>query len=219
LAAERVEGSGRVVDDARDLPPFRRLVVDGPIDVTLVRGAAERATVHADDNLLPLVQTRVAGGTLSIGARPKVSFRTRNRLRVTLQFRELEALRVLGSGRLHADFMLAPITEIVIRGSGDVAIDDLQSDVLAVSITGSGDLTVAGHADKLGAVLTGSGDLRADKLQSREAALRLRGSGDARVHATGSLQVDIAGAGDVRYRGEPKISKQIKGGGDVAPLH
>jgi hypothetical protein len=45
-----------------------------------------------------------------------------------------------------------------------------------------------------------------------------RGSGDVRVHATESLQVDIAGSGDVRYRGEPKVSKKVAGSGDVAPL-
>jgi len=38
------------------------------------------------------------------------------------------------------------------------------------------------------------------------------------VHATESLQVDIAGSGDVRYRGEPKVSKKVAGSGDVAPL-
>ncbi len=220
-AADRatpVEGSGNRIDQPRELPPFRRLTVDGPIDVTLTAAAAERAVVQVDDNLAPLVETRVSGDTLAIGARAGSVFRTRGRLKVTVEFRQLESLRVLGSGNVRADRLLGPIMEVTIRGSGDVAIGDLQAEVLAASISGNGDLTVAGRADKLGVVLTGAGDLRAEKLEAREAAVRIRGSGDARVHATATLAVDISGSGDVRYRGEPAITRSIRGSGQVAPL-
>jgi hypothetical protein len=221
VAADRatpVDGSGTRIDQSRELPPFRRLTVDGPIDLTLKAAATERAVVHADDNLAPLVETRVSGDTLAIGARAGSVFRTRSRLKVTVEFRQLESLRVLGSGNVHADHLLGPIMEVTIRGSGDVSIDDLQAEALAASISGSGDFTAAGRADKLGVVLTGAGDLRAEKLEAREAAIRIRGSGDARVHATATLAVDISGSGDVRYRGEPAISRRIKGSGTVAPL-
>jgi len=216
--ASRIEGSGRVIEDLRPLAPFSALVVTGPIDVRLKRAASEHALVRADDNIAPLVETRVAGGRLTIGLRAGASFRTRSRLAIEIGFRELASVRASGSGDVRVDRIEAPIVDVTIRGSGDVAIDLLEAEALAVAIAGSGDFSAAGRATRLGAVIAGSGDLRADRLEARQVAVRIRGSGDARVHATESLQADLAGSGDLRYRGAPALSKKVAGSGEVAPL-
>jgi hypothetical protein len=193
-------------------------VVSGPVDVRLTAGSVERAVVHADDNIAPLIETRVEDGKLIVDVKPGTSFRTRTSLFAEVTFRELSSVLIKGSGDVRADRIKAPIFETTIRGSGDVVIETLESDAVALSIAGSGDFRAAGRAPKLGVVIVGSGDVRAEKLEAREVAVRIRGSGDVRVHATESLQVDIAGSGDVRYRGEPKVSKKVAGSGDVAPL-
>lgn len=214
----RVEGSGNVIEDVRSVPPFSGLVVAGPVDVRLRAGSAERVVVHADDNIAPLITTTVEDGKLVVGLKPGASFRTRSRMYAEVGFREIASVLVRGSGDVRADRISAPIFEATIRGSGDVSIDALDSDAVALSIAGSGDFTAAGRAAKLGVVIVGSGDVRADKLQAREVAVRIRGSGDARVHASESLQADIAGSGDVLYRGEPAVTKKVAGSGEVRPL-
>jgi hypothetical protein len=214
----RVEGSGRVVEDARSVAAFSGLVVDGPIDVRLRAAAADRVIVHADDNIAPLIETRVTDGKLVVGLAPKASYRTRSATYVVVEFRELSSLQLRGSGDVRADRIRAPIFEATLRGSGDVQIDTLETEALALSISGSGDFSARGHAAKVGVVVVGSGDVSVDKLESREVAVRIRGSGDVRVHATDTLQVDIAGSGDVRYRGEPRLSKKIAGTGELLPL-
>lgn len=214
----RIEGSGRAIDEVRTVGAFGGLVIDGPIDARLKAAAADRVTVHADDNIAPLIETRVVDGKLVIGLAPQTAYRTRTRTHVLVEFRELSSLQVRGSGDVRADRIKASIFETTIRGSGDVRIDALDSEALALSISGSGDFMVAGRAAKLGVVVVGSGDVRADKLEAREVAVRIRGSGDVYVHAIDSLQVDIAGSGDVRYRGDPKLSKKIAGSGELLPL-
>jgi hypothetical protein len=217
-AGPTVDGSGNVIDQPRAVGPFRGLVVSGPIDVRLKAGDAERVVVHADDNIVPLIETQVVDGRLEVGVRSGTSFRTRSRMYADVTFRELSSVLIKGSGDVRADRIAAPIFETTIRGSGDVVIDALESEAVAVSISGSGDFTASGRAPKVGIVIVGSGDVRADKLEAREVAVRIRGSGDVRVHAASSLQVDIAGSGDVRYRGEPVLTKKVAGSGDVLPL-
>ena len=214
----RVEGSGNVVQESRALPAFTGIVLSGPVDVRLKAGTADRVVVHADDNIAPLIETRVEDGKLVVGVKAGTSFRTRTRLYAEVTFRELSSLLIRGSGDVRADRVSSPIFETTIRGSGDVVIDALESDAVALSISGSGDFTVGGRAARLGVVIVGSGDVRADRLEAREVAVRIRGSGDARVHAIESLQVDIAGSGDVRYRGDPVVTKKVAGSGDVSPL-
>jgi hypothetical protein len=213
-----IDGSGNQVDEARSVAAFRGLVVNGPVDVRLKAGTAERVVVHADDNIAPLIETTVEDGKLVVAVKPGTSFRTRGRLYADVTFRELSSLLIKGSGDVRADRIATPIFETTIRGSGDVVIDVLESEAVALSISGSGDFSAAGRAPKIGVVIVGSGDVRAERLEAREVAVRIRGSGDVRVHATESLQVDIAGSGDVRYRGEPTVTKKVAGSGDVAPL-
>lgn len=218
-SGSKVEGSGTMVDEVRTVGGFNGVVVTGAIDVILKAGPVERVTVHADDNIAPLIETRVVDGKLQVGTVSGASFRTRNRLYATVEYRELASVNVRGSGDVRADRVKSSIFEATIRGSGDVVIEALESEAVAISISGSGDIvTAGGRADKLGVVVVGSGDVRFDKLASREAAVRIRGSGDVRVHASESLQVDIAGSGDVLYRGEPRISKKVAGSGEVRPL-
>lgn len=214
----RVEGSGNVIEETRSVGPFSGLIVTGPVDVRLKAAAADRVVLHGDDNILPLIETRIEDGKLVVGTAPNTSFRTRNSLYATVEFRELSSVLIRGSGDVRADRIKSPIFDTTIRGSGDVVIDSLESDAVALSISGSGDFTASGRTDKLGVVIIGSGDVRVDKLESTEAAVRIRGSGDVRLHAVTSLQVDIAGSGDVRYRGDPRITKKVAGSGEVMRL-
>jgi hypothetical protein len=215
----RIEGSGRVVEQARPLPAFRTLVVDGPVDVVLRAGAQERAVVRADDNIVPLILTAVSGGRLTVGLRPQAQLRTRTRMVVTVDFTRLDAVTILGSGDVQADAVRTDVLELVLRGSGDAAVDRVEAGAVAISISGSGDVTLrAGRADTVGVVIEGSGDARLAGVQARAGAVRIRGSGDVTIHAAEALEVDITGSGDVRYRGEPALTKRVAGSGSVRPL-
>ena len=213
-----VAGSGAMVEDVRAVSGYTRVFVSAPVEVQLKRTGTEQAVVHADDNIAALIETRVEGGRLYIEAAKDVSFRTRNKVFVVVDFKQLDALQVDGSGDVVADDIKAGIFEGVIHGSGNVKITRLEADTVAVSVAGSGDFNVRGRAGKVGFVIEGSGDVLAEDLQAKSVAVRIAGSGDARVNAIESLQARIAGSGDVLYRGSPQVEKKIAGSGEVRPL-
>jgi hypothetical protein len=215
---KKIEGSGAVVDEARQVEGFKALTIAGPVDVHLKAGAAERVIVRADDNIVPLVTTEVEGGRLVVGLQPNTSLRTRNKPQVTVEFKQMNGVLIRGSGDVRADQIKAPIFETVVRGSGNVVIDHIEADAVALSISGSGDFTAGGRASSVGINVNGSGDVRTENLEARQVAVRIRGSGDVRVHALDALQVDIAGSGDVRYRGTPQLTTKKAGSGDVRPM-
>lgn len=216
--AGRIEGSGTVSDDARSPGAFTRLVVNGPMDVRVRAADVDSVTVHADDNIAPMIETVVQAGTLTVGLRPGASFRTRTKPQVRVQARRLEAVVLRGSGDIRVDRVEADVFEATLQGSGDIVVERLQSRTLAISLAGNGDLRATGTAGSVGAVIDGSGDLHLADLVAKQVAVRIRGSGDARVHATDELKVDIEGSGDVLYRGAPAIGKTIRGSGSVEPL-
>jgi hypothetical protein len=213
-----VEGSGNVIEEERSVGAFTRVVLAGPVDVRLKRADAERAIVRADDNIVPLIETRVEGGQLFVEMRKDASFRTRNKLSVVVEFRQLDGVQVRGSGDLLADDVKAAIFESTINGSGNVRINRLEADTVAVSVSGSGNFNARGRAARLGVLIEGSGDVHAENLEAKTAAVSVRGSGDARVYATETLQARISGSGDIRYRGAPHVEKKVGGSGEVRPL-
>lgn len=216
--AGRIEGSGKQADEVRALAGFHALRLSGPIDVRLKSAERERVSVRTDDNLLPLIETRVRDGTLEIGLQRDAAFHTRNGIVVTVEFQVLDAIAASGSGDVHADRIRTREFNTAIAGSNDIAIDALEAEILAVSISGSGDFRAGGHATTQGFSIAGSGDVNAAELEGARVAVKIAGSGDAKVYATESLAVSIAGSGDVRYRGTPQLAKSIAGSGVVEPL-
>lgn len=217
FTGERVTGSGRIVEESRAHAGFSALKLAGSIDVELRAGERESVTVRADDNVVPLIETRLEGAALVIDVARGASFRTHRKPRVLVEFVRLGELSVAGSGNVRADRVRGNTFAVSVAGSGDVKIDALDVNSLGVMLAGSGDFTAGGRADEQGFRIRGSGYVRARDLVGRSVKVSIAGSGDALVHATEQLEVAIAGSGDVVYRGAPKVTKSVAGSGSVRP--
>ncbi|MGZ9030961.1 MAG: head GIN domain-containing protein [Burkholderiaceae bacterium] len=218
---DRVKGSGRIVEDRRPLSGFVAVHLTGPIDVELKASDRDSVTVRVDDNVAPLIETRVSGGdrpALEIGVAPGASFRTSRSPVVVVEFRALSELVLRGSGHVRADRITAEDFTLSMTGSGDARIDTLQATRFAAVLSGSGDLLVSGRADEQAYRLSGSGDLAAGRLEGRSLQVSIAGSGDAIVNASETLEATIAGSGDVAYRGSPRVTQRIGGSGSVHKL-
>lgn len=220
---DRAEGSGRIVDDARPLAGFTAVHVTGPVNVELKAADSESVVVRIDDNLAPLIETRVTDGerrVLEIGVRPGAAFRTARAPVVVVRLRTLSELVMRGSGDARAERIESDDFALSMSGSGDTRIDTLQARRFAAVLSGSGDLIVrGGRADEQAYRLAGSGDLGAGRLAGRRVQVSIAGSGDASVNAAEALDVTISGSGDVTYRGSPRITQRIRGSGSVRRAH
>jgi hypothetical protein len=211
-----IAGSGKAVAVARQLGAFSVLRVDGPVDVEAHPGAHPGATIHADDNIEPLVETVLDGDTLVVRVRKGASFHTRGRLFVEVEFATLVASQQRGSGGLHINGMTAPKFDASISGSGDLGIANGQLGSFSVDVSGSGDVVLAGRADSARLRLAGSGDINATDLVARRVDVSIRGSGDAHVTATDAIDASIAGSGDIVYAGHPHdVSRRVTGTGSI----
>ena len=213
-----VEGSGKLVDVHRTLGAFSELRIDGPVDVDAHPGASPGATVHADDNIEPLVETVVEGDTLIVRLRRGARVNTKSKLRVEVQFTRLDATKQMGAGDLAIHDLRATNFRSTIAGAGNLALHHAQMRQLEVSVAGSGDVVADGQADEARFSVAGSGDIAADGLAARKVEVRISGSGAARVQATESLDARISGSGDIAYRGHPHdVTRKVSGSGSIHP--
>lgn len=85
-------GSGKMVDVQRSVAEFDRVVATDGFRIMLRRGAEQKLTIKADDNIEPLVESIVESGTLTLRIRPNISIRTGSTITVNVDYKTLGSL-------------------------------------------------------------------------------------------------------------------------------
>ena len=212
-----VKGSGIATTQRREIGVFLGIGVGGPFAVVLRAGSREAIAIVADDNVLPLIETRVRSSgsdrTLEIDLRRDTRVEPRTPIVVTVDYVRLDELAVGGSGSISARSMKAAKLEAAVGGSGSIGLDDLDAGNLIVAIGGSGTFRADGRAARMSVSVAGSGRCDAQRLVVGDVTASVAGSGDARVRAETSLRVSIAGSGDVYHSGAAAPQVSIVGSG------
>jgi hypothetical protein len=219
MGGEKVQGSGVIKKQARNLPAFSGVTMNVPGNMEVRLGTTDSITIESDDNVLGLIETVVEDGTLKVQpTRRNLQLRTRH-LRIVLTARSIDHISVGGSGSVEAPALKANKLKFNIGGSGSINIQGVEADELAVSVGGSGDFKSNGGKTRTLAVsIGGSGDVDVGRVQASDAAVSVAGSGEAVVWAINHLSTTIAGSGDVNYYGDPKVSRSVVGSGSTERL-
>jgi hypothetical protein len=191
-------GSGVLAEETRSLPAFERLGISAPARVTVTTGPSHQVRLAYDDNLLPHVETVVAGGELEIRLADGASYRS--------------------SKTLVVEVVTPVLSGLSIAGSAVVEAEELAGAHFDLSVAGSGKVRAGGAVDELEVSIAGSGELNLGELVAQRANVDIAGSGDVVVHALEALNVSVAGSGKVRYRGQPAVTSSMAGSGSVTAL-
>ena len=210
----------------------------GSGDAKIVHGNKNEVSIHAPAEFLPYLITEVDGGTLEIGKRKKgfnKKFRITEPIKYRIIVKDIDHLKIAGSGNINADKLYGDKCYVKVSGSGNISLDDIDgdkttisvsgsgdievnkvySDELSVTISGSGDIEVGGEVDELDLTISGSGDFDAANLNTDKATVNVYGSGDATFRCRDDLQALITGSGDVTCYGNPSVRSRTTGSGDV----
>jgi hypothetical protein len=213
-ATSTVKGSGTRRTETRTASGFTGVAFALPGQLEVRLGNAESVVIETDDNLLPLIETKVVRGTLELRPQRDISLDPQS-LKVVVTARSIDMLALAGSGSLSADGLKGQQLKVDVGGSGSIDLSRTEVEALAVSMGGSGAIKLGGTARELKLSLAGSGNVSAAALQADEARVSIAGSGVATVTAKSRLKVSIAGSGNVRYQGDPKVEQSIAGSGTV----
>ncbi len=215
FGGERIKGNGNIKSENRQIGNVSRINLSGDMDVFVTQGPAS-VRVEADENILPLIETREDDGWLHIGTRENTNIHTNNPIKVYVTSPRIAALDVDGSGNITGNSKLISSDEMSldISGSGNINVE-VNAPKVEAAISGSGNLNVAGETREVELHIAGSGNYRGADLKAENARVDIAGSGDASLFADVSLKASIAGSGDVKYRGNATVEKNIAGSGTV----
>jgi hypothetical protein len=207
------QGDGQKVTQSRSVGAFDAVRLEGSIDASVKVGLSATVAVTIDQNLQPLVETRLDGTTLVVKVKD-ASWTGEGKVAITMP--ALRAFAIEGSGNATIEGGNGDL-KLSIAGSGDLNWTG-QAAELDARIAGSGDMKLTGVAESARLAIAGSGNISASALKARNADVSVSGSGDVDVTLSGGrLSVDVAGSGDVIWRGEARLERlSVAGSGSVS---
>ncbi|MGH7588778.1 MAG: head GIN domain-containing protein [Gemmatimonadota bacterium] len=207
-----VRGSGARISETRAVESFDRVDVSGDFEVRITGGTATGLRLEGDDNLLPLLETRVVGSTLQV--RSERRLRPKRRILIEIGAPSLAGVESSGSSDVRVTGVRSPVFDADVSGSGSLHTEG-SFGRLSTTVSGSGSVTGEGTAETIDVDVSGSGDVNLLAVRARAAEVDGSGSGDVAVHVTERLVVSMSGSGDVRYAGNPTVDASTSGSASV----
>lgn len=182
-----VRGSGVGSKVVRSMPPFSKLRVGGSVRAEVTVGKPASLELLGDDNLLPLVPSRVDAGMLVI--QPTGVLKPTQPLVARITTPSLDAV------------------EIIVAAKGIVT--GVSAQHFVVRVAGGGSVDVDGSSHTLEVVAKGAA--RADLRDFTAASAHVSSSDATRVEVgrVDTLEVDQRGPSVVTYPGTPEIKRAI----------
>lgn len=213
---KKVKGSGNVTTKTVSTSDYAKVSAVGSMDVYLVSGTEGNITVEADDNFHEYIIVETDGDKLILKIKNKVNLKSKNPIKITVPFRDLDGVKLTGSGDVVTrDAISADNFEAAVTGSGDVNLE-VNAKQVSFKVTGSGDMVLTGGADMAEIRISGSGDFDGRQFRAKTAEVSVAGSGDADVYAEDRLTARVSGSGDITYGGSPSVDKKVSGSGSIS---
>jgi len=191
LDGNGVRGSGIVRTESRSVSGFSLIAFKSEGKVTVQQTGKESLTISAEDNLLPLLESSVTNGILSIGTVNNVNINPTKSIEFVIEVKSLESFNMAGAGRIEAR--------------------DIQGKHLNIELTGAGNMSIEGSADSLDLNLKGVGSYDGKSFRTKQAKVHSEGVGSAVLNVSDRLDISVSGIGAIEYIGSPKVRKSGEG--------
>ncbi|WP_296943644.1 head GIN domain-containing protein [uncultured Massilia sp.] len=178
-------GAAHAAEQARTVPPFTAISVQGPFNVIVEAGKAQSLSVRGSDKFVGGVASDVVDGELVVRMRDRNYGTLRGDQHVVVTVPQLRAFKAEGAGEIRLNHIRGERFEVGYRGAGELRIT---GEVKAFRI----------RAEGVGVVDTK--DLIADDVD-----IRFQGVGEARVYARNRLDAQVEGMGSLTYFGRPRV--------------
>jgi hypothetical protein len=190
-----LRGSGRAKTESREVNGFSSISSKSIGRILVQQTGKESLTITADDNILPLLESRVADNILYLTIAKDAHMNPTKSIEFVVEVKSLENLKIDG------------VSSIEAKG--------IQGKQLTVALDGVGSITIAGNVDVLDLSLSGVGSFNGEDLQTKQAKVRHDGVGSAVVNVSEQLDATLSGVGSVEYIGSPQVRESKKGLGSV----
>lgn len=183
-------------EQARSVPAFTSVRVQGPFNVIVEAGKAQSLAVRGSDAFVRDVVSEVVNGELVVRMRDK----------------QYSTMR----GDQHIVVTAPRVNAFSAEGAGEIRLNNIRGERFEVDYRGAGELRIGGAVKSFRIRAEGVGEIDTKDLIADDVDIRMRGVGEARVTARNRLDVDVQGMGSLTYFGRPRtVNKSMSGLGEL----
>lgn len=190
-----IRGDGVFKTESREVTTFSSISFKSVGKLKVIQNGKESLTIVAEENILPMLESRVSDKTLYISNENKSSIDPTKPIEFIVEVKNLENLTA--------------------KAVGSIEVNGIQGKSLTVSLDGVGNVAIAGNVDVLDLELSGVGSSNGADLRTKEARVRNKGVGSVVVNVSERLDASTSGIGSIEYIGSPQIKKSVKGMGVI----
>ena len=190
-----IRGDGIFKTESREVTTFSTISFKSVGKLKIQQTGKESLTIIAEDNILPILESRVSDQTLYISNANTSNIDPTKPIEFLVEVKSLESLNA--------------------KGVGSIEIKDIQGKQLSVFLDGVGSIAIAGNVDVLDLELTGVGSFDGQALKTKQAQVRNKGVGSAVVNVSEYLDASVSGLGSIEYIGSPQVTESVKGMGTI----
>jgi len=178
----QVKGNGNLASEMRKLSNFKAIEITIGYDKILVN-CGEEPSLHisGDENILPLITTRISKGILRIES--DSTFETKADSEIIINVKSLK--------------------EFTFDGVGETVIQNVNSEKFTCNINGVGSCELNGKVESFYVSVNGVGSVNARQLIADDVVASLNGVGSVKLYAKNSLNASVNGIGGLTYFGNP----------------
>ncbi len=212
-ACTSVRGSGHVIVEEREVPDFTQVVINGQGQLLVSQGEEVSLRIEAEDNIVPLIETRVSDDTLFIKSEAVATAVPTVPIKIHLTMKEITSLESNGLGKINAANIEVDQLQINGSGFGKIVIDDIVANRVSIQLQDDSNAELNGEAVNQEIDVSGHADYRAANLASETVTVNIGDTGTATIWVEKSLSGVVNGNGDVLYYGMPETDLQVSDSG------
>ncbi|MDB5229840.1 MAG: hypothetical protein JWN76_645 [Chitinophagaceae bacterium] len=193
--------------EARSVPGFSAIEVQGGIDIYLSQGSQEAVAVSASrPEYRDKIRSEVKNGVLHLWYEDKSWFGPENRkLKAYVTVATLNKIRASGASDVYVSGTLkATDLELQMSGASDFK-GKVSCSNLKIDNSGASDLDISGDAQTAKIELSGASDFKGYEFTTEYCDVHATGASDVKITVNKELSAHASGASDVYYRGNAVI--------------
>lgn len=190
--------------DTRKLDDFNEIAISGDIEVSLVQGAGNSATVYAEGISPDDVTVYISGNTLKIQYLEGL-IKGHGNIKVEVSYKAIDYLRASAGAQIyHAGVMNADTLRL--RASSGCEVDiEINAQLLNARAVEGAVLTVSGTADAQDVIANTGGQYLGMDLECKRTEVTASTGGEAEVSAYERLDANANTGGEIMYKGQPEM--------------
>ena len=178
----QVQGNGILASEIRNLSNFKAIEISIGYDKIIVNFGEEPSLhISGDENILPLITTRISKGVLKIES--DSTFETNSDSEMIINIKSIK--------------------DFTFDGVGKMVIYNLNENKFNCNINGVGSCELKGKVESFYVSVNGVGSVSARELIADDVVANLNGVGSVKLYAKNSLNASVNGIGGLTYFGNP----------------